>query len=175
LNLNVGSKEFKTQVSHLDKTKPVMVYCLSGGRSTKAAEYMRKQGFTDVFELKGGMMDWRAKNKPVVGGKTGSGMTMNAYNQHVTQDKLVLVDFYAKWCAPCKKMAPALENLKNEHADVLNLLKVDADMNKELMANLKVQALPTLMLYKNGKLVWSFTGYVEKNEIEKIIAKEMSN
>ncbi|MDQ3141447.1 MAG: rhodanese-like domain-containing protein [Bacteroidota bacterium] len=63
-NYNWNGSEFQNQISKLDKSKPVFVYCLSGGRSSSAANQMRSNGFKQVCELSGGIMDWRAANLP---------------------------------------------------------------------------------------------------------------
>jgi thioredoxin len=170
LNVNINSDEFEKQVAALDKTKPVMVYCLSGGRSAKAAGYMRKQGFKEVYEMEGGMMQWMAQNKPFEASeKSLPGMSVADFEKNIHTDKIVLVDFYAKWCAPCKKMAPWLEELVTQYPDQVTLLKVNADENTVLVKKMKVDMLPTILLYKNGKKVWSKTGLVEKGELEKNI------
>ena len=173
-NIDYNSPDFKDKLKSLDKTRPVLVYCLSGGRSAKAATYLRKQGYK-AFELDGGMLEWNAKKKPVVGTGASQGMSSPHFNHIVTNDKLVLVDFYAKWCAPCKVMAPDLEALKQQYADRLVLLKVDADTNSFVVDSLKIQALPTLQLYKNGVQVWNHTGLLSKSEIEKSILSKLSD
>lgn len=173
-NIDYNAPDFKEKVKTLDKNRPVLVYCLSGGRSTKAASYLRKQGYK-TFQLEGGMLQWNEKKKPVVGTGASQGMSSPHFNHVVTNDKLVLVDFYAKWCAPCKVMAPDLEALKVQYADKLVLLKVDADTNSFVVDSLKIQALPTLQLYKNGVQVWNHTGLLSKTEIEKSILEKLAN
>ncbi|WP_333820256.1 thioredoxin [Ohtaekwangia sp.] len=173
-NMNINSKEFESMVSALDKNKPVLVYCLSGGRSAKAAQYMRSHGFREVYEMTGGMMQWTAEHKPYEEGAASTpGMSLDEFNSKVNTDKVVLVDFYAKWCAPCKKMAPWLEELSTRYADKVTLVKINADENSILTGNMKVQVLPTLLLYKNGKQVWSKTGLTEKSELEKTIQSNL--
>jgi thioredoxin 1 len=102
-----------------------------------------------------------------------AGMTVHSFNTEVSKDKLVLVDFYAKWCGPCKKMAPDLKALDEQYADKLTLVKIDADANGILVNELNVEALPTLQLYKDGVKVWSHTGYLEKKDIEKKIKEQL--
>jgi len=65
LNFDWNGNSFDQQISELDKSQPVLVYCRSGARSAAAAKSMRSQGFTEVYELKGGIMNWIAANKPV--------------------------------------------------------------------------------------------------------------
>jgi thioredoxin 1 len=171
-NIDVNGPEFVSQASALDKSKPVMIYCLSGGRSARAAEYLRKQGFVRVIELDGGMMKWNAAKKPVTGRKAADkGMTPAEFNQQLKTDKLVLVDFHAPWCAPCKKMAPELQALQEEYSDQLILLKVNADENRMLIDSLKVQALPALMIFRNGSITWSHSGLIGKEQVRTAIIK----
>jgi thioredoxin 1 len=173
-NIDYNAPDFQEKVKALDKKRPVLVYCLSGGRSAKAASYLRKQGY-NTFQLEGGMLKWNEKKKPVVGTGASHGMTSPDFNHNVTNDKLVLVDFHAKWCAPCKVMAPDLEALKDQYSDKMVLLKVDADTNSFVVDSLKIQALPTLQLYKGGVQVWNHTGLLSKAEIEKSILEKLSN
>ncbi len=168
LNIDWSSSEFDKQVATLDKTKPVFIYCLSGSRSAGAADRMRKEGFENIIELPGGMMDWRANNLPEAAAKTrGAGMSLAQYEASVNSDKLVLVDFYADWCAPCKKMKPYLEKIAVEMADKVILLRIDADENAELCKELKVTALPVLKLYKDNKLIWENEGFIDEQVVRK--------
>lgn len=167
VNYDINSRDFTSKIKSLDKDRPVFVYCLSGGRSQKAAAIMRRQGYETV-ELKGGMMAWTGAGKEISEGSK-AGLTMAEFNDSVKSDKLVLVDFHARWCGPCKKMAPDLETLRNTFADQMILFKVDADDNPIVVETLKIQAIPRLELYKGGVKVWSHTGYLGKKDIEKQI------
>ncbi|WP_434037620.1 rhodanese-like domain-containing protein [Formosa sp. 4Alg 33] len=66
INYNWKSEDFNKQILDLDKSKEVLIYCRSGARSAKAAEKMRSEGFTAVYELKGGLIDWKKENMSVV-------------------------------------------------------------------------------------------------------------
>lgn len=174
LNMDINSPRFQEFVSTLDKNKPVLVYCLSGGRSTKAVTYLKKQGFRNVQELKGGFMQWKKMDKPIILREvSGTGMSLNDFNKEVTSDKLVLVDFYAQWCGPCKKMAPELESIASQRKSDLKFVKLDADENSLLVKELNIEALPGLFLFKNGKQVWYRSGYTSKDVIEKAIQENL--
>ncbi|MBC8111992.1 MAG: thioredoxin fold domain-containing protein [Verrucomicrobia bacterium] len=170
-------KEFAGRTRYLDKNKPVFVYCLGGGRSAKAAELLINQGFTQVFELKGGFNTWRNAGKPyqkTLSKDENPGMLVVDFEKKIKgENKLVLVDFGAKWCPPCRKMAPELEVLATEMKSQFTLLKIDVDENQTLAQAKKVEALPVLQLYKNGKLCWSHEGYLDKASIEAVLRKNL--
>ncbi len=167
-NIDWNGSNFEAGISQINKENPVFVYCLSGGRSHSAAEKMRSMGFKSVYELDGGIMKWRASNLPEESANK-SGMTTAEFEQLLNTDKKVLIDFYAVWCGPCKKMAPYLEAMKAEMADSLVIVRIDADNNQALAKSLSVDALPTLLLYKNKQTVWRNTGYIERVELLKNI------
>jgi len=79
----------------------------------------------------------------------------------------VLVDFFAEWCGPCKAMAPALDAVANELKGKVKIVKVDVDQNPSVTMNYGVQAMPTLLLFKNGKVAAQHTGaIVQKKKLE---------
>lgn len=168
-NIDWNGNDFEKQISTFDKSKPVFVYCLSGGRSAAAASLMRKQGFKEVYELDGGMMKWRGANLPETTESTSisSGMSKQQFDELLNNDKLVLIDFYAEWCAPCKKMKPYLEEISKEMADKVIVVRINTDDNQALCKELKIDALPVLQLYKNKQLTWNNQGFIEKADVVK--------
>ena len=83
---------------------------------------------------------------------------METFNDVISSDRLVLVDFFATWCGPCKAMHPVLENLKQQLGDRLRIIKVDVDKHQQTAAQYGVQAVPTLMLFRNGQQLWRQSG-----------------
>lgn len=169
-NVDWNGSDFDTQIAGLDKSKPVLVYCLSGGRSAAAAEHMRSAGFKEVYEMTGGIMKWRAADLPLVTGIAAAkpaGMTQEQFAGMVRSDKLVLVDFYADWCVPCQKMKPYLMEIKNDMKDKVEVVRINADDNQTLCKDLKIDALPVLQVYRGGQLVWNNQGYISKEEVVK--------
>jgi thioredoxin len=169
INIDWNGGDFETKINAYDKSKPVFVYCLSGARSGKAAEKMRDMGFKEVYALKGGILKWRAANLPETTNSaiTTTGMNKAQFDELLKTDKMVLVDFYADWCAPCLKMKPYLEEIANENKDQLQVIRINADDNKELLNILNIDALPVLMLYKSNSLKWSNVGFISKEEVLK--------
>jgi thioredoxin 1 len=92
-------------------------------------------------------------------------------NELIQSNKPVLVDFFAEWCGPCKVMAPILKEVKQEIGDAASILKVDVDKNPQAAAAYQVQGVPTLILFKEGKVLWRQSGVVPKNGLVGVIKK----
>jgi thioredoxin 1 len=93
------------------------------------------------------------------------------FNELIQSDKPVLVDFFAEWCGPCKVMAPILKEVKQEIGDAASILKVDVDKNPQAASDYQVQGVPTLILFKGGKVLWRQSGVVPKNGLVGVIKK----
>jgi len=93
------------------------------------------------------------------------------FNELIQSDKPVLVDFFAEWCGPCKVMAPILKDVKQEVGDSVSILKVDVDKNPQAASVYQVQGVPTLILFKQGKVLWRQSGVVQKNGLVGVIKK----
>ena len=90
---------------------------------------------------------------------------MSSFSEILAQDKPILIDFFATWCGPCKAMAPILEEVKDEIKDNAIIIKVDVDKNQGIASKLNVRGVPTLVIYKNRKIVWRQSGVLPKQEI----------
>lgn len=84
-------------------------------------------------------------------------------------DKLTVVDFWATWCGPCRVISPILEQLASERADELKVAKVDVDENQQTAARFNIRAMPTLLFFKQGKVVGQIVGAVPRARIEQAI------
>ncbi|GIM83924.1 thioredoxin [Salinispora arenicola] len=84
-------------------------------------------------------------------------------------DKPVLVDFWAEWCGPCRKVSPLLEEIAGEMADQVTIVKLNIDENPETARNYRVMSVPTLTVFKNGEPVQSIAGAKPKGELIKLI------
>lgn len=166
VNVNWLGDSFVSGAEKFDKSKPVFVYCKSGGRSAKAAAKLTELGFKNIYELEGGMMKWNAAGLSIPSEKI-IGMCSQEYADLLNTDKKVLIDFNAKWCAPCKKMAPYLDKMQKEMADKVVIIRLDADENKTLISEMKIDELPTLLLYENKEVKWKHSGYISEEDLKK--------
>ena len=95
----------------------------------------------------------------------------NFSSEVLENDKLVLVDFWAEWCGPCKQIAPTLEELAEKYSENLSVCKVDVDANRELALQYNVRSIPSLMIFKNGEMVDSLIGAVSLEELEDLVTR----
>ncbi|HEX9979392.1 MAG TPA: thioredoxin domain-containing protein [Flavobacterium sp.] len=164
-NVNLNGDDFEKEVAKYDKSKPVFVYCKIGGRSRQAAAKLHDMGFSEVYDLQGGILKWNAEGFSKPAGK-GIGMSGEEYSKLINSDKKVLVNFYAEWCAPCKKMTPYMAELEKNSKDV-KVVRLDANKNKSLISEMKMDELPVILLYENGKVKWQHKGYISENDLKK--------
>jgi len=162
-------EEFKRRISFINKKKPVYVYCLSGGRSAAAANEMRANGFEKVYELTGGINAWKAADKPLQGKSSIKEMSMETFNSSINGAPLVLVDFGATWCPPCRQMEPVLKKLQAALPGKFNLVKVDGGNDTEIMKAYNVIALPVFIVFKNGKQIWRKDGIATEAELAALL------
>jgi len=159
----LNKSEFSDRTQHLDKNKTVYIYCLSGGRSAAAGAALAAQGYK-VVNMEGGINGWKNASLPLEGAANVKQTSKEAYNGQVNSTNLVLVDFGAEWCPPCRKMEPVLQSFMKENSKKLTLVKMDGGIETDLMKSLNVEALPTFILYKNGKEIKRKQGLVSKEE-----------
>jgi thioredoxin len=96
-------------------------------------------------------------------------MNLKLWNNKVNKfDKPVVVEFWAKWCGPCKVMAPSLEQMKGEFIGKVDLIKIDADSESKLMQELKIFSIPTFLIYNRGSLIARKTGAMGVNQLRNL-------
>lgn len=95
------------------------------------------------------------------------------FQEIINQDKPVLVDFFATWCGPCKMMSPILDDVKQRVGNNAGIIKIDVDKNPQVASAYQVRGVPTLILFKSGKLVWRQSGVVQADELERLINENL--
>lgn len=96
---------------------------------------------------------------------------MENFDDIIKSEKPVLIDFFATWCGPCKMMHPILEELHTKVGDKARIITIDIDKNQRLAAIYNVRSVPTLMIFKKGKLEWRESGVQQVEKLEQILAQ----
>jgi len=96
------------------------------------------------------------------------------FNELIKSDTPVLIDFYADWCAPCKMMPPILKELKAELGETVKIVKIDTEKNQQISSMYGIKSIPTLMLFKNGEVVWRQSGVVPAPQLSQIIKQHVT-
>lgn len=176
--ISTNDPKFIEKVSLLQKGKSIYVYCLSGSRSQAVANYLSKNGFTRVYNLTRGLMEWQQYGYPLTRSDKPVASDSKTYNESefnklLYSKDLVLIDFHATWCAPCKKMAPIIEKLQKNYIEKATIEKIDIVANKTLKNTYNVASIPGLILFKNGKEVWKHTGLISYANLSKVINQHL--
>ena len=172
-NINYNDPSFAVEIKKLDTTKTALLYCLAGSRSGDAMPVFTEAGFKKIYNLKGGTMKWTAEGFPLVNNekivKSQGGITETEYLKLTTFSEIVIIDFNAAWCQPCKKLAPILEQAENNYKGRLKVVKLDVDQNKSIAASKHIDGIPFLEIYKNGKLTMQHEGLISYEELIKLL------
>ena len=102
--------------------------------------------------------------------KTLATDNLEDYQKLIDGKALVLVDFNAPWCGPCKQLSPVLDEIAIEKAKEVEIIKINTDLYPQISNALQISGIPALKLYKNGKQIWEHVGLISKQDLRYIIA-----
>ena len=178
--LNFYARDFRQRLLLLPKDQPVYLYCNTGWRSNIAASYLIRNGYTQVYNLEHGIMEWEQADFPVTidpnaQPETDDRFLTPEFNALIHQDELVFIDFYAPWCGPCRQMMPMIDSLTKEYKGRVNIVKINADASKRLMRELQMVTVPYLVIYQNGKILFEHKGLIEEQELVAILELHYNN
>jgi thioredoxin 1 len=95
------------------------------------------------------------------------------FDSIINDSRPVIVDFHALWCSPCKMQSPILKEVAGELGDKVRVIKIDVDQNPEISSRYSVQSVPTLIIFKNGKLIWRQSGVATKSQLKDILIQNI--
>lgn len=176
--VNFYDEDFAQKIQLMDKSKEIYLYCKSGGRSAQAAEILKQNGFNSIYNLDGGIMAWEENGFETIAEEQQNDekiqqLSLEDFKKLITSKQPVLVDFHTVWCAPCRKMAPIIDELETAYKDKATIIRVDVDKSKEVGKAYEVSGVPVFMLFKNGEVIWKHNGLIAKEEIEKQLKSQL--
>jgi len=101
----------------------------------------------------------------------GGVITKDSFDRVIAGNKLTMVDFYTTWCPPCKRMAPFVQQIKEENADIVNVVQVDAEAQLDIAGRYNIQGYPTLIFFKGGQIVFEALGGRGKADLLELVNK----
>ncbi len=156
VNINLTQKDYALSEDKLQKSKPVFTYAIGNVRSTQLAKELQGKGFTKIYILDGGIGGWIGNGKPIYS-TSKNNFTISDFKKITSSNKLVLLDLHTRYCPGCRKLQPTVDSLSKEYGD-LKIVKVDVYDNPTIAGVFKVNAVPTLIIYSDDKIVWQKTG-----------------
>jgi thioredoxin 1 len=91
----------------------------------------------------------------------------------INDSRPVIIDFHTVWCSPCKMQSPILKEVAAEFGEKIKVIKIDVDQNNEISGRYNIQSVPTLIIFKNGKLVWRQSGVVSKSQLKSVLIQNI--
>ncbi len=172
LNFNLQSEGYTGDVQLLDKSGPVFIYAINTGRSTALARDLKNKGFTEVYDLQGGIANWIGSGQPYYT-SVKRVLSITAYKNIIASNNTVLVDIGSRYCPACKKVRPVLDSIRNENPGKLKIVEIQLEESPQLIAELKtVDVFPYLILYNQGAVTFKKGGLDDlKQEIGAALAK----
>lgn len=172
INMDYYADDFQKQLTSLPKDKPLLIYCLSGSRSNSAVEKLHGMGYTNVYHLAGGIQSWKLANLPIEGeSKKPDTFTENDYQQLITANRLLMIDYYAPWCLPCRKMKPYIEKLAKEFEGRVKVVQINTDEAKQLSAKLNINPIPVITFIADGRELTRLTGLQSEETLREELKK----
>ncbi len=169
-NLNFYALDFRKRLLLLPKNQPIYLYCNTGYRSDRAADFLIRNGYQQVYNLQHGIMEWDLHDLPVAIDPDARPDMDDKFEPSdfaglIENEPVVFVDFYAPWCGPCRQMMPMIDSLRVEYHERIPVVKVNADASKRLMRELELVTVPYLVLYRNGEMVFDHRGVMTREEV----------
>lgn len=152
---------------------PTYIYGLTEMDATMAAQKLHALNFKDLYILKGGFGEWKGAGLPVETPKEKKIYENDTIPFEVARNgsKLVVADFNAVWCKPCKMLEPYIHRLRDNRSDEVIVYSIDTDKRKDLMEEYQAYSIPLVLFMKNNKILYRSEGYMEETALNRLVDK----
>ncbi len=158
VNVDLTTPGYQQQFKAVAKTEPVFIYAINNGRTTKLANELLAAGYTQVYELQGGIANWIGSGYSYYS-SVKNNISLVDFKKLLADKTPVLVDFYSRYCGLCKKARPVIDSFQQAYTGKLKVVYIDINDNPDLLAQLTIiHAVPTFVLYNQQNIVWQKTG-----------------
>jgi len=168
-----NSQELEAYIDLLYKDIPVCIIGANEEDNAKLIGLLKSKGFKSINELDGGMLSWQNANLPI--SKTEPKKIYPndtiAFDDAILGEKLVMVDFNATWCKPCKMMQPSIDKVHDTRSSEVIVYSIDVDQFPQYNEKYQIQSIPLVLLFKNGKILHRSEGLLEESKINELIDK----
>lgn len=162
--IDYRSENFLSQLKKLEQSKTYLIYCRSGARSISTLEILKSLGYKNLYELNGGITQWIRKGYSLVGEKEDM-ISAKEYQKILLSFPIILIEFYTPWCSSCNQMDFELNELEKNYKEKIQIVKINADENRNLVQSFSKREFPILIAYKNQKIEWEKSGYIKKQKL----------
>jgi thioredoxin 1 len=169
--LDFYDPDFSTKVNLISKEKDIYLYCASGGRSVEVVQMLEKSGFGKIYHLEKGLMEWEKEGFDLVKEAFAKDekieeLSLEEFESMLAvDDRPILIDFHTVWCAPCRKMAPVIDEVEVEMQDRAIVKRIDLDRSQEVGKAYEIQGVPVFIVFKEGKEIWRHNGIISKEAL----------
>jgi rhodanese-related sulfurtransferase len=161
-------------VGKLNPDAPTFTYSINSGRGEILAGMLRRAGFREVYALPGGLAAWVGEGYPIeTSGTDDDALTVEQFGRMIASGQYILASFGSGYCGGCRRLVPVVEALKKEYAGQLKTVEIKLEENPAIIRDQKIEALPTLILFRQAAPVWRHRGFISGEELSQTIGKFM--
>ena len=153
-------------IKSLDPNVLTITYSIGPGRSVSLAKKLKEKGFAQVYYLPEGISGWVGAGYPIYSTAKQGEFSPKAFEQLLSNNDIVFVDFASRHCPGCLKLQPTIDELKNKYEGKVKVVRVELDENLDVVKTQSIKTLPTLRIYKHGKIAWEHRGKATKEQLE---------
>ncbi|MDR0575127.1 MAG: hypothetical protein LBG96_14105 [Tannerella sp.] len=167
-------QDMDTIFGKLNPNAPTFTYSINSGRGKILADRLRKAGFREVYALPGGLAGWVGEGYPLeTSGTNDAALTVEQFRRIIASEPYILASFGSGYCGGCRRLVPVVDALKKEYAEQLKTVEIELEENPAIIKDQKIEALPTLILFRQSKPVWRHKGFINETELSQTIGKFM--